>query len=957
MYQEFALLVNGFLKELLETSSIEKYVLAPHRGKDLGSLELKINTKTEEGNPIKKLIDIEDLAGCRVSFCVGSDIERFKKYIYEEFDVVSETLHHTSEGDERGYNATHVIVKLKSKRENLLEYKKFKNLKCEIQLKTVLFHAWSEVEHSIGYKPSDIPETFKKEVDTLRKRLASVANKTIKQAQYELDYVSASFEKLKQGIRLFDASFFENIKDIKTNNELHQQFKYLLSYIEEYGDKVPAEIDIIDIIKKALRKSKSLKKEKTETFLGDLPGRDYSNIGDICLDILNRLKFNYPEGVLGLLKNLSRDEVTKVGEKAINIFSKFAKYTYSRKEKAIYFSPQLFVLKKMEEWSDKDLLSHLPLLSKVSEQLLSPSFESTFSEDGKTMTVQQGVLPGNDTVKRIRERTVSLLIKTYNISKKVSEKRQVLHILEMATHEPYEGEYTEELRKIILKNTNFLISFYSSAIKKKNNEIIKAIEEHIYRLVRCFPRGLRGVKRLQEELDKNREYKIYKTLVGHDHLFSKELGRQKAGKERTVKIDEYISKINQTNFAVWKKRILLIARSYSQVDDGGQFNYFCSFLRKLGEKRPKIAIQLVLKNEKELEVFLASLVSGIWESRKREEAKKILEKWISGAKYLSICARVFEHINEIDIKLLEAIYKKAKAKKETRALISVVISIVSQYERSNIGKDLFVGCVKELAQSGYDQWVDHIWYRAEPILQSLTKDDWKTVLGSLVDVPNIGFETERVLTIPAQKYPKETIDFFSNRIEKQEEEGFAGKYRALPFDFQHLKDALSGNAEVVIDEALKGVNSENSSLSWESSRLIQIIFPSFHSKLEKRLVGLVKKGEKEEAKRVLQVLRSYKGEVFLHGVCKEVIKKYPNNEKYEKEMFSILSEMGVVSGEYGFADGYKKKKQEIQDWKKGKDIAIQAFVKKYEEYLSEQIILHKKRADEEIAIREREFGG
>ncbi len=65
--------------------------------------------------------------------------------------------------------------------------------------------------------------------------------------------------------------------------------------------------------------------------------------------------------------------------------------------------------------------------------------------------------------------------------------------------------------------------------------------------------------------------------------------------------------------------------------------------------------------------------------------------------------------------------------------------------------------------------------------------------------------------------------------------------------------------------------------------------------------------------------------------------------------------MGVVSGEYGFVEGYKKKKEEIQGWKKGKNKAIQLFVKEYEDHLEKRILYEKKQADEVIELRKRQF--
>ena len=72
-------------------------------------------------------------------------------------------------------------------------------------------------------------------------------------------------------------------------------------------------------------------------------------------------------------------------------------------------------------------------------------------------------------------------------------------------------------------------------------------------------------------------------------------------------------------------------------------------------------------------------------------------------------------------------------------------------------------------------------------------------------------------------------------------------------------------------------------------------------------------------------------------------------------MFDVLSRMGVVSGVYGYVEGYKNKKWIIQSWKKEKSQAIRSFVKEYEKYLDKKILYEKKRADEITEMRKREF--
>ena len=125
--------------------------------------------------------------------------------------------------------------------------------------------------------------------------------------------------------------------------------------------------------------------------------------------------------------------------------------------------------------------------------------------------------------------------------------------------------------------------------------------------------------------------------------------------------------------------------------------------------------------------------------------------------------------------------------------------------------------------------------------------------------------------------------------------------------------------------------------------------------METELIRLIKSQNKNRAKIVLYILRAYKGEEFLHKVCKEFIKQFPRNKRYRQEMFIILSQMGVVTGEYGFVEGYKNKKKMIQNWKKDKSKVIRDFVREYEKYLDDRIKYEKKRAEEDIEIRKREF--
>jgi ppGpp synthetase/RelA/SpoT-type nucleotidyltranferase len=949
LYRDFSYTIKFILENLLRKNSF-KYQAITYREKDEKSLKDKLETVKK----IKSVKDIDDLAGCRIIFYLDNDVQRVIQYLQNEFVVVKQNLNYS----DNSYNALHIIVKLNKDRLKISEYERFSGLKCEIQLTTVLYHSWSELAHDVIYKPEkSLSEFDKRAFDSIKGHFSDVMKNHIKQAQYSFDFIFKEIEKIKQGKQVFDVAFLKSIVDSKANNEIYENLKILLKYIEEFGDKTPKELKIIEIVNSTLEKSKKLKKEPIKTAFGDLPGHDYTDIAEICLDILDRLRFAYPKEVFETLSRLSIDENEKIKKKTLDVAAKMAKYTFWPKEKKIYYHPQLFILDEIEKLDDKNLLTYLSLLVKVSEELLSPSFEGTSWSDHKTFTIHQGSLPAGDTVKKIRERTISFLKKLYSLSETISEKQKVLQALGQATHTPHRGDYTPELEKIILENTNALISYYSSLVKEADNEIIKIIEEQLHWFIKRFQKGMKDIKKLRSLIEKNTEYEMYKVFVGWDYRFSDDLNYHEAEKERKQKIDEYIKQITDKSFSQWQKKILSIIKNYGQLEDRGQFQYFNIFLNELGKQKPEIAKKLILRNEKELEPFLIYLVAGLWQSKEKGEAQKILENWTKAGKHLLACTYIFEYVKEIDEYLLNKIYKKAKEQNDVNALTNIIRSIVSNFEQSKAGKNLFIDAIKELTKHKNYWWVNHVWFRGNSILGALDKNDWKAVLENLLLVPNIDYHLEEILSVVAQNSPKELVGFFYERMKIQAKKKREERYDAIPFDLHKLNVPLSQNAKDVIEEILKWFKKEDWLFYWEGGHFLEAIFPAFHQELENQLIKLLRSKNKNKAKIVLYILRSYKGETFLHNVYKEFIKQYPRSKKYKQRLFIALSQMGVVSGEYGFVEGYERKKQEIQEWKKDKNRVIKNFAKEYENYLSKRIDYEKKRADEDIEIRKREFEG
>ncbi len=827
-YKDFSSTVKFILETLLKNNGFHYHVVSA-REKAPERLEQKLGDNSKLQNI--PLAELDDLAGCRVIFFLDSDIQRFIEYVYKEFSVIKNVPKFSPDD----YNAHHLVVHLNKNRLNLTEYSKFAGLKCEIQLTTVLYHAWSEMAHDIIYKPrKELPEFDQPSFESLKKQFSDVMQNHIRQASYSFEFIYKQFEKLKRGKTVFDVQFLEGIMKSASNNDLYEQLSLLHQFVQEFGDKTSKNFDIITIVDSALQKAKGNTPEPIKTMLGEFEGKNYADIAEVCLDILSELKYFHTEKIFELLIGLSGDSNPTVKKKAIEVLSKLTSYNLYVLQK-IGYSPQLFVLDQIEKWDNTRISDHFEVVTEIANQLLKPSFEGTSMSDYKTFTLHHGPLPVNDELRNLRIRTIRLLKRLYHDMKEITQRIRILQVFQDASQTPHQGNYGDDLLQMIIENTNMIIEFYGEVLPTAENEIIKNIEEQSQFFA---GRGLNDkVDSLRSNISSNKEYEIYRILVGYDYSLSAELDVEETEKLRKEKLQELIDSINPNSFDNWQIRILSIVKNYPI--SWGEFQYFNMFLCEIGKQKAEFALRLLYQKERELEPFLIDLLAGLWKSESSRTAKEILKKWIDENKRISVCAALFEYVEEIDITLLKSIYKQASQDNDTDALARIISAIDRNYPKhsklTNL-KNVFVGAIKKLAELKNYHWIRGVWFRKSSLLDALNEKDYEAVLGSLIFAPDIDYHAEKILSPLAAKYPKQLIQFFKVRVTKRLLKQEKERYDAIPFSLHIINKPLQEHANIVVREIVGWFAEKDWLFQWEASHLLQAIFPAFDKSLEREML-------------------------------------------------------------------------------------------------------------------------
>lgn len=741
----------------------------------------------------------------------------------------------------------------------------------------------------------------------------------------------------------------------KNNDEIFNS----LELLEEYAHITP------DKAFKAVQSVVGRKPMKANAFylkgLGKLYKKSHEDILIQCIKILGKIRYLETKKIIGLLERLYQTGDKSIQSGVLKTFENLSQYNLFVLQQ-IEYKIQNLIMDEIEGWGDKRISKNFEILSVIAKELLAPTFKGHSMPDYRTFTLHSGPLVISDNLKKLRSRMISLLKKIYSLSNNLNQKTKILQVLREATQTPHSHVYGDDMERMVLEDTENIIAFYLEILPNAENEIIQDIEEQEIWFVRRFKKEPpQKLTELEEAIRSNLAYSMFRVFVGRDGRLDPDCDFNRDRETRTQKINEFVSTISKKNFEEWRQKILKVVKNYSAAEPGS-YGYFETFLSELGNKKPNLGILLIKRSEKELAPFLLSLLSGIWKSNKKQQAKKIISKWIDEGKYLYIWAFIFVVVDEIDGKLFEKIVKKAKYFKDARALNNILRSILHHYPKHKNLKPIFLEIIKELAKLKDTWWVDNLWFKGASIFPDLTEKEFDVILGGLLLLPDIDYRAEEILKPIAEKYPGKIIDFFHKRvnIESKRKRDTNDRYDGVPFNFHKLGEVLRQHEKILIPILLSwyedGGKKHNWSFRWEASHLFEEIFPGFSPTLEQALVDLIKKATKDSRSVVFSILGKYKGGQFLWAVVEALIQQYAGTKEYKEvsgHLFGYLSQTGVVSGEDGFVRAYQAKKQEIQDLKKDSNKRVKKFVKEYEDYLDQRIAYEQKRTDEEIELMKR----
>lgn len=209
-YDAFTESVRILLEQLMRNAEIDVLAIE-NRTKDLASFREKVD-RPDKAEKYQTCADVTDLSGVRVIIHLREELERVCDLIREHFAIDEKNSANKEElldPDKFGYRSTHFVVSFGADRLRLPEFRRFSGMKAEIQVRTVLQHAWAAIDWKLRYKADvGVP-------NSIRRRLYRISA-LLESADDDFSLVSMQVRELREG---YEKQIQEGDLSIEVNQE------------------------------------------------------------------------------------------------------------------------------------------------------------------------------------------------------------------------------------------------------------------------------------------------------------------------------------------------------------------------------------------------------------------------------------------------------------------------------------------------------------------------------------------------------------------------------------------------------------------------------------------------------------------------------------------------------------------------------------------------------------------
>ena len=760
-----------------------------------------------------------------------------------------------------------------------------------------------------------------------------------------------------------------------------------LGLLEEFVYKVPKEtIAIGKYIIGHPQKTKLIKSN-----MGNYYGFNHEAVISKFIELLDRIRYIHPSGVLPLLFQLSNYENDAIKNKALETVKHFSKFDINVLTSNIGYGAQRKSLDYIIAIPTKKQLSNLDFIITGIKELLGSSAEGTSAATPMQLTLQFGSVDPNLFLKKLRREAIDFIIGLYAKVSDDKDRIKLLKVLQEVSRTPTHVKYSDKLAKMIASDIKYLLAFYRKILFSSKAKLTAppAITNEIYERLYWFNKTdfLKSSEstKLRDDILSDEFYQLFTSIVGDRFTYREDMSYEESELKRQQVINDIIEQITDTTLTEWQENLNKIAGQFDLIDEW-QFIYFNGLLNKLSQQKSDLAFTILLNaftNKKPLKnlIFVPSFLSGFRSINRFDYWDQIIALIIQ-EKNIPLTSTIFysfdfnrdlgteDVIREEDFTLLSNVinhtggFEHTNNHKELSLTFSIVSALVKAYntDKTRI-ESLLIQEIRNTpwAKESHIRTLVTALHRGQIDYGNFSEDSINFFKGWLITFDDLGWEAQTFLQNIGKADIKIILDVFIKRIENDPEENKKRRgdliksisYNCIPYHFNpELKERIAKDPAYIkyVREWLTNVTPVWSPYNWHIGQF----FGKVGSPSEQIIFSLIEKGDDVSLRKATYLIDQFSG--VDENLCFEIVKK-TDDPKILGTIEAILGSTGVVSGEYGLAESYESKAEKFKKYIESPDKRVNKFATRLVKNFKAGAEHERKRTDEDIELRRIEFEG
>ncbi|MFZ3000329.1 MAG: hypothetical protein WA071_08360 [Undibacterium umbellatum] len=696
-----------------------------------------------------------------------------------------------------------------------------------------------------------------------------------------------------------------------------------------------------------------------------------------AIEATTPVRYLHTVALVDFLLELSGSSDIEVAGKAQRAFESLVEFDLNvfYGEHGLGAQPQLEIVARLAQLEDDTLVANADLVLSGLRRVLAASMEG-HTWTYKAVTISRGSVTSEWGVAPLRAATITLLKRMYWLDESIRFRKNVLSTLDEAMHreqpvvdEPTVAMFERDAAEVLL--------FMEGLVANEALPLVQSIEHHAYwnYFHAATPTIAAAALKIREALEQHAEYQIYKQLIGFEGIFGQweELRRSEAAWEYTDKkrlefARKFIAEIDDSNEPEWCSRILKFSETRS--DDLATFPVYYEFLELLGQRRPQLALRLLTEHDETMGPFQIALMAGLWIGPKSDEVAAIANRWIAAGTNLIAVAKSLIKGGERRLDTLSSVICKGAALDNHDVIVHAMGTAARLYGEGVVAaKGIFMQGLRELAKRLDAGWARAVWFNRDfkTLIASMDADERAEVLRSLASLTRLDYQAEEVLAAVCAYDSASVLDFLVNRLKEEAAEHShrrefgvfeEGAFEAIPRQLHQLKKLLAKEPRALVYVLRNEFDDEARSMFpyRGAGRLLEAVFPNFADPLAALLQELVIKADPKDIDFAMSVLRVFGGGAPILETAKFIVKAVPEKSPTWNELAAALETTGVLMGEYGMAEAFERKREEMLIWSSDEDPRVRAFAAWLIESFDQFINRERQRAHEDIELRKYRYG-